>query len=110
MADDTKPKEERVMGKILDIRNRLPAVIKGSDPSCDLAAALVKVIIEHDNNKPHEWFAALMMTSYALQTMLIDSHSVDLDKMRIILGQAMDIADTTKITIGFKDEPPKEST
>lgn len=105
MTDDKNYEEGG--GKVIDIRNRLPPVIKGGDPACNLAAAILKVIIERDANKPHEWFAALMMTSYALQTMLMDSHHVDLDTMRTILARAMDIADNTKINIGYKDEPPK---
>ena len=96
------------LAKILDLRDRLPPVLKGNDPSCNMGVAILKTIIQHDQGNPHEWFAGLMLASHALQRMLRDKDQVDTQQMQSILAQAMEIADTTRIHIGFKGEPPKE--
>jgi hypothetical protein len=106
--DDSKEQELPKGAKILDIRDRLPPVISGDNPSGNLAVALLKTIIERDEGKPHIWFAGLMMTSYALQRLLTNGWGVDEEKLRVIFAKAMEIADNTQINIDFKNLKPKD--
>ena len=103
--DDSKEPEG---AKILDLRDRLPPVISGDNPSGNLAVALLKLIIERDEGAPHVWFAGLMLTSYTLQRLLKDGWHTDPEKMRLIFDRAMEIADTTQISIDFKGLKPKK--
>lgn len=106
-SDDESTAAERKPGKLIDIRDRLPPVLRGSDNSCNIGVAILKAIIENDHGNAHEWFAGLMMASHTLQRMLRDKDKVDVQQMQSIFATAMEIADTTKINIDFKGEPPK---
>lgn len=104
-SNDESPPSEPEGAKILDIRDRLPPVIFGDNPSGNLAVALLKTIMEQDEGKPHVWLAALMLTSFSLQRMLKEGYSVPEEKMRVIREMAMEIADNTQINIDFKKKP-----
>jgi hypothetical protein len=93
-----------VRGKTLDITDRIPVRL-GSDATGRLAAKVMETVIKYDEGKPHIWFAALMVTSYALQTLLRDGHKVSEETLREIFAQAMDLSESMRIDIKLKDQP-----
>lgn len=71
----------------------------------DLAVAICKTITERDTGNPVIWFAALMMSSFALQRLLLEGHKVPEDKMRAIFARAQEISDRFHINVGIKGTP-----
>jgi hypothetical protein len=106
--DDSKePKQPKQPegAKILDLRDRLPPVLFGEDEAGNLAVVICKAITERDTGDPVVWFAALMMSSFALQRLLLDGHKIPREKMRVIFENAQVMADQFHINVGIKGKP-----
>lgn len=104
-SDDDAPVEETGMGKILDIRDRLPPHIFGDNPTGNLSVRIFEMLI-NDPNEPYVHLAALILVSRTLQRLLSDGHKASEDQIRYVWDRALEIADNTRVEIGFKD-PPK---
>lgn len=101
--DDSK--ESKTEGaKILDIRDRLPPVVFGDNPSGRMATKLLKVLTA-DDGQPYEHIAALMMVSHTLQRILKDGFGTSEEEMQYIRERAYEITENIHITINFKKDP-----
>lgn len=107
MSDKTENDNETVISNVIDIRDRLPPHIFGTDPSGNMAVAILEAIIKQNEGAPHVWFAGLMTASCTLQRLLAHDHNIDQDKLRAIFAKAMEIADSMQINIDIKSTPPE---
>lgn len=63
-------------------------------------------MLTSDPSEPYEHLAALILVSRTLQRLLVEGHKATEDQMRYIWDRALEIADNTRVQIGYKD-PPK---
>jgi hypothetical protein len=100
--------DEEKTTKIHDLRDRLPARIFGNNEAGELAVKVLEVILQHGGGKPHNWFASLMMVSYALQRILKEGYKWPHEQLSKVFEVATEIAETTQIGVGFKTDPAGE--
>lgn len=106
MSEESKPP----MGKVIDIRDRLPPVVFGDNPAGAVATKILAMLV-NDENEPYVHIAALMITSITLQRLLKEGNPpVPEAEMQYIRERAMEMADNVRIEIGFKKGPDGRST
>lgn len=104
--DDSTGGKKSNESNVIDLRDRLPAVMFGEHPAGKLAAELMKVISK-GNELAYEQIAALMMVSHTIQNVLRHGHNASEEDLTHIMERAIEITDNTRIRIELKQEKPK---
>lgn len=90
--------------RIYDLRERLPTYVYGNNQVGDVAAKLLKVLV-NDENEPYIHLAAIKVVSDTIQKLLKEGYKVPPEGMKYIFERALELAEGIQINMDYKKLP-----